>query len=122
MIGYITLGSNDVQVSARFYDQIFKHIGASRIWDTLSLVAWGIGKETPFFAITSPYNEESATVGNGVMIAIKTPNPETVDLLHAQALELGAKSEGSPGKRQVNSYCAYCRDLDGNKLNFYCIP
>ncbi|WP_062270984.1 VOC family protein [Endozoicomonas arenosclerae] len=122
MIGYITLGSNNIQASTEFYDQIFNELGASRIWDTPSFIAWGADKNSPFFAVTSPFNKEPATAGNGVMIAIKAPNPESVGLAHATALKLGAINEGEPGVRPAGFYCAYCRDLDGNKLNFYCAP
>ncbi len=122
MIGYITLGSNNVEAAALFYDQVFKEVGAKRVWDTSTFVAWGNTENASFFAISSPYNKEKATVGNGVMISIKAPNPETVDLTHAKAIELGASNEGSPGPREPNSYCAYFRDLDGNKINIYCIP
>ena len=121
MIGYITLGSNDVQASAAFYDQLFSEIGATRLWDMPSFVAWSKGDDSPFFAITTPNNKEAATVGNGVMIAIQSPDPETVDLIHSKAIKLGSANEGDPGLRQAGYYCAYLRDLDGNKLNFYCV-
>ncbi|NRB40466.1 MAG: VOC family protein [Pseudomonadales bacterium] len=121
MIGYITLGSNDVQTSAKFYDQLFSEVGASRLWDTPAFVAWSKGDDSPFFAITTPHDKEAATVGNGVMIAIQAANQAAVDLIHSKALALGSKNEGDPGLRQAGYYCAYLRDLDGNKLNFYCV-
>ena len=120
MIGYITLGSNNLQASATFYDQIFSDIGASRIFDTPSFIAWGKGDGSPFFAITTPFDKKAASVGNGVMIAIQAPDTGVVDRVHSKALELGAEDEGAPGKRPAGFYCAYFRDLDGNKLNVYC--
>ena len=120
MIGYTTLGSNNIQASATFYDQIFSDIGASRIFDTPSFIAWGKGDGSPFFAITTPFDKEAASVGNGVMIAIQAPDSGVVDRVHNKALELGAEDEGAPGKRPAGFYCAYFRDLDGNKLNVYC--
>ncbi|MDX1508741.1 MAG: VOC family protein, partial [Woeseiaceae bacterium] len=62
-----------------------------------------------------------ATVGNGVMIAIALDSPQKVDAFHAKALELGGTDEGAPGDRGDNFYAAYFRDLDGNKLNGFCM-
>lgn len=122
MIGYITLGSNDIETAAKFYDEIFEEIGARRVWDKPGFVAWSNPENASAFAIVSPYNNEAATIGNGVMISIKAPDQKTIDLIHNKAIKLGAKNEGNPGPREPNSYCAYFRDLDGNKINFYCIP
>jgi len=48
-----------------------------------------------------------------------------VRTLHAKALELGGADEGAPGVRGAGGsqafYAAYARDLDGNKLCFYCV-
>lgn len=120
MIGYTTLGSNDVEASAAFYDQLFTEIGATRLWDTPAFVAWSKGDDSPFFAILTPQNKQAASVGNGVMISIQCPSTEIVDLIHSKALKLGSANEGDPGLRIAGYYCAYLRDMDGNKLNFYC--
>ncbi|MGH1543135.1 MAG: VOC family protein [Arenicella sp.] len=121
MIGYVTLGSNDIEASAEFYDQLFSEIGINRLWSLETFVAWGVDSESPMFSITTPFNKERATVGNGVMIAIKVPNTQTVDLIHKKALDLGAVDEGAPGPRGAGYYSGYFRDLDGNKLNFYLV-
>ena len=54
------------------------------------------------------------------MISLAAENPAAVDRLHARALELGATDEGAPGVRAEAFYIGYIRDLDGNKLNFFC--
>jgi len=56
------------------------------------------------------------------MIALTVSTQEQVNLLHAKALSLGAENEGDPGLRSGGYYCAYFRDLDGNKLNFHVKP
>ena len=122
MIGYVTLGSNDVKKSAEFYDQLFEVVGASRIYDHESYVAWATSSDSVLFSITTPYNSEPASVGNGTMIALEVKSRNQVDLLHEKALSLGAVDEGVPGKRSGDYYCAYFRDLDGNKLNFHVKP
>ena len=70
-------------------------------------------------AVTRPYDGNAATVGNGVMVALRAPSKETVDALHAKALELGGQDEGAPGPRGDGFYAGYFRDLDGNKLNAF---
>ncbi len=122
MIGYITLGSNNVRALAEFYDPLFKPMGAKRLWDTADFVAWSSGDDRAFFAIVTPHNKQPATAGNGVMIALKCANTEMVEQIHAKGLSLGAANEGDPGLRMAGYYCAYLRDLEGNKLNFYCQP
>jgi predicted lactoylglutathione lyase len=54
------------------------------------------------------------------MVGLAVASPEQVQRLYAKALELGARDEGAPGPRPSGFYCAYFRDLDGNKLNFFC--
>lgn len=120
MIGYITLGSNDVAKAADFYDRLFASIGGTRVFSRGTYIAWSTGDGQPMLGVLSPSNGEPATAGNGAMAALKMPDTETVDRLHALALNLGATNEGAPGVRSENFYAAFFRDLDGNKLNFYC--
>lgn len=120
MIGYSTLGTNDMQKAAAFYDALLGAMGAKRVWDDEGFKAWSAGG--PALAVSKPYNGEAATVGNGTMAAIAAPDRETVDKMHAKALELGATDEGAPGPRGGEDsafYAGYFRDPDGNKLNFF---
>lgn len=121
MIGYVTLGSNDIAKAASFYDQLLAGIGARRFMDTDTFVAWAVAPGKPALSVIRPYDGKPATVGNGVMVALVVDSREKVDALHARALELGATDEGAPGPRGDNFYGGYFRDLDGNKLNFYCM-
>jgi len=121
MIGYITLGTNDLEKNARFYDALFAEIGAKRTMEGESFILWSTGSDKPGFAITKPFNGDTATVGNGVMIAIALDTPKQVDALYAKAMELGATDEGAAGPRGEGFYAGFFRDLDGNKLNFFCI-
>lgn len=121
MIGYITLGTNDMARSAAFYDRLFEIIGARKVYDYDRFVGWNIGESQQMFAVVKPYDGKEATYGNGTMIALKVENEDVVRSVHALALEQGGVCEGEPGIRQGNYFCGYCRDLDGNKLNFYCM-
>jgi catechol 2,3-dioxygenase-like lactoylglutathione lyase family enzyme len=121
MIGYVTLGTNDLDRAAAFYDELLKLIGAGRFMEESTFVAWSTSPEVPGLSVTKPYDGNPATVGNGGMVALVVDAPEKVDLLHEKALELGGSDEGAPGPRGGGFYAAYFRDLDGNKLNAFCI-
>lgn len=120
MIGYVTLGTNDIEKSAKYYDCLLKEIGATCAYKTESFVAWRFGEGKTMLSITKPFDKNPATVGNGAMIALSVKSPDLVNKLHAKALELGGQNEGDPGFRGDSFYAAYFRDLDGNKLNFFC--
>ncbi len=119
MIGYVTLGTNNYEEAAKFYDGLLGSIGASRMMDTDTFIAWTTGMGSPAISICKPFDGNPATVGNGVMVAIALDSKEKVDALYAKAIELGATDEGAPGQRTDNFYAGYFRDLDGNKLNAF---
>lgn len=121
MIGYVTLGTNRFDEAAKFYDELFAAIGARRIFESERFIAWGTGMTSPAVSIAEPYDGEPATVGNGVMVALVMDRPEKVDAVHAKALALGGTDEGAPGPRSEQFYAGYFRDLDGNKLNAFCM-
>ncbi|MGQ0558383.1 MAG: VOC family protein [Sphingosinicella sp.] len=124
MIGYVTLGSNDIARARAFYDDLFGSIGGERLMefgdDLGGFTMWGTGWGKPGVAVTRPYNKEAATAGNGNMTAIVLDSRDKVDALHAKALALGGSDEGAPGLRGEEGprafYGAYFRDPDGNKL------
>lgn len=121
MIGYVCLGTNDIARATKYYDALLAGIGAKRFMDFETFKVWGTGKGTAGLAITKPYDGKSATVGNGVMVAINAGTPAKVDEMYRKAIELGGKDEGPAGPRGEGFYAGYFRDLDGNKLNFYCM-
>ena len=119
MIGYVTLGTNDGARSARFYDALLGTFGAKRIMEIGPFILWGTSFAEPCLAVTTPYDKKPATVGNGVMVALRARSKEEVNALYAKALELGGTDEGPPGPRADGFYAGYFRDLDGNKLNAF---
>jgi catechol 2,3-dioxygenase-like lactoylglutathione lyase family enzyme len=121
MLGYITMGTNNIEEAASFYDELFGTIGAGRSLQGDTFVSWSAGPREPAISVTKPFDGEAATVGNGGMVAITLGTPEKVDAFHAKALELGGTNEGAPGTRFDNFYAAYFRDLDGNKLSVFCL-
>jgi predicted lactoylglutathione lyase len=119
MIGYVTLGTNDVERAARFYDQLLAELGAKRFMETDTFIAWATSPKAPALSVIKPFDGKAASVGNGVMVALGMDSREKVDALYRKAIELGAKDEGAPGARGDNFYAGYFRDPDGNKLNAF---
>ena len=123
MIGYVTLGTNDLDRAARFYDALLAEIGAGRFMQSERFVAWAVAPDKPSLGVIKPWDGNPATVGNGVMAGIAVDSRDKVDRIHARALELGGRDEGPPGLRADGGegfYAAYFRDLDGNKLDVFC--
>ena len=122
MIGYVTLGTNNFERAAAFYDELLAVFAAKRAMQTDKMVLWSSGTPgRPSLGIIKPYDKNVATPGNGTMVSLAVNAPEKVDELHKKALALGAKDEGAPGSRGGGFYGAYFRDLDGNKLCVFCM-
>jgi predicted lactoylglutathione lyase len=119
MIGYVTLGTNDLERAARFYDALLGELGAKRFLEADRFIAWGAEPGAAMVSVIKPFDGSPATVGNGVMVALLAESKTQVDAMHAKALELGAQDEGAPGPRGPGFYAGYFRDLDGHKLNFF---
>jgi catechol 2,3-dioxygenase-like lactoylglutathione lyase family enzyme len=122
MIAYVTLGTNDLGRAARFYDALLAEFGAKRYIETSRGISWSVSPDQTSLAVMQPFDGQPASVGNGVMVALGVANRELVETLYRKALELGATDEGRPGPRgTAGFYAGYFRDLDGNKLNVFCI-
>lgn len=120
MIGYVTLGSNDLDRACEFYASLLGEVGAKQLMDGGRIRFIGHSMDQPLIALCTPYDEQPATNGNGVMVALPGGSREGVDKLYAKAIELGATDDGAPGERVPGVfYGAYVRDLDGNKLCFF---
>ena len=118
MLGYVTLGTNNLTKAAAFYDALAQEMGAKRTMETEKFIAWGAPNSAMVFLI-KPADGNSATVGNGVMVALAAKDKAQVDRIYKLAMSMGAKDEGPPGARSDNFYAAYFRDPDGNKLNAF---
>lgn len=119
MLGYVTIGTNDLPRAAAFYDAIAAEMGGRRIMENDRFIAWGSTDGSPGFGVTMPFDGQPATPGNGVMIALIADDRPQVDRIHALALSLGATDAGAPGQRFTGLYAGYFRDLDGNKVSAF---
>ena len=124
MIGYATIGTNDVKRAVKFYDAALEPLGYKRIFEDGGWAGYGPdgknGDGTIYLA--SPHNKLPATWGNGTMIAVRASSRAAVDAFHAASLASGGLDEGAPGVRGSDTptfYGAYARDPDGNKICAY---
>ena len=117
MIGYVTLGTNDLPRAVRFYEQLLTLFEVTRRFENDRFILWYPSKPgRPGVGVIKPHDGKAATVSNGGMVALAVDSTSKVDQIHKKAMELGSKDEGAPGPRGGGFYGAYFRDLDGNKL------
>ena len=117
MIGFVMIGTNDLNKAIKFYDILLETINLKRAITNEKYIGYS-SKEKPEdieFYVTNPVNKEKATYGNGTQISFVLKSKETVDKFYNLGIKLGGKDEGAPGIRSGDYYC-YFRDLDGNKI------
>lgn len=127
MIGYVTLGTDDLDTARAYYDALLQQVGASRLMqlgeEDGGFTLYGTGWTQPALAITRPHDGAPQQPGNGNMVAFVMDERAKVDAFHARAIELGGSDEGAPGLRgdpAMNFYAAYVRDPEGHKLAAFC--
>ena len=119
MIGYVTLGTNDLARAATFYDALCGELGVDRMMEFDNFIAWGKPGGGAGVGLTKPFDGNPASVGNGVMVAFEAADKDQVQRLYDIALANGGTDEGAPGDRGGGFYAGYFRDPDGNKLNAF---
>ena len=120
MIGYVTVGTNDLVRATAFYEALLGPLGAKEMWKSPQGVGWGISQDQPMLAAMQPFDGQAACVGNGSMVGLAVKTRAEVDAVYQRAVSIGAKDEGAAGPRGNGFYAGYFRDPDGNKLNVYC--
>ncbi|OCW57248.1 VOC family protein [Hoeflea olei] len=126
MIGYVSVGANDLTAAERFYSAVLPRLGygleISHEGLSYAIPATGDGPRPPDFYVKPPHDGKAASNGNGSMVAFEVPGQTLVRELHAAALAAGGSTEGSPGFRAAYSahfYVGYLRDPQGNKIALY---
>ena len=97
MIGYVTLGSNDIPRAAAFYDELLKLLGAGRFMESETFVAWAVSPDKPALGVIKPFDGKPATVGNGVMISLVVDSNAKVDEIHRKATGTRCQGRRRPG-------------------------
>ena len=118
MIGFVMVGTNDLNKAIKFYDVLLEVINLKRTVANERYAGYSskenAGDSVEFY-VSSPVNKKKATYGNGTQISFIVNSKETVDKFYNLGIKLGGKDEGTPGIRSGDYYC-YIRDLDGNKI------
>ena len=126
MIGYVTLGTDNLAKAKAFYAPPFEHMKLQVCFEDAQVVSWGDKDDetVPRFFVCYPFDDKPASTGNGTMTAFRVKTASDVDILYEAAMRGGGSDEGKPGFRPEmygdKFYVAYVRDLDGNKLAFAC--
>ena len=117
MIGFVMIGTNDLDKAIKFYDVLLQIINLNRTVTNEKYIGYSSKKkpEEIEFYVTNPVDKNKATYGNGTQISFSVKSRETVDSFYNLGIKLGGKNEGAPGIRSGDYYC-YIRDLDGNKI------
>ncbi|MBY0448821.1 MAG: VOC family protein, partial [Hyphomonadaceae bacterium] len=90
MIGYVTLGTNDLARAAAFYDALCAEMGVGRMMEGDGFIGWGEAGGGAGIGLTKPFDGAAASVGNGVMVALQAKDRAHVDRIYAKARALGA--------------------------------
>ncbi|MEJ8561817.1 VOC family protein [Yoonia sp. GPGPB17] len=120
-LNYVMLGSNDVNQARGFYDAVLPTIGGKLTAECMPHAFCYEVRGGGRVWVATPFNEETATSGNGNMVGLACETKEEVDAAHRIALAEGGTNEGDPGPRAMygpDFYGAYVRDIDGNKMSF----
>lgn len=116
MISYITLGTDDLAADAGFFDTLMTHLGHKRVMEMPRGIIWGSQLGAPSLGLMTPFDGQTATIGNGTMVALNTRSRDEVDSAYQLALSHGATDEGKPGERFPGFYAAYFRSPKGHKF------
>ena len=129
MIGYVMVGTNDLERAGRFYDALLEPLALVRVESDPVYLAYApqAAPDAIEFYVTLPFDRQPAHHGNGSMLAFSAKSRVIVDRFHEIGLQNGGRDEGAPGPRPLDApldepddyeqvYYAYVRDLDGNKI------
>ena len=127
MIGYVTVGADDIPKAKRFYAAFMPALGYGLTEGAEGLsyalaVPPGQPALSPDYYVKPPFNGQPALAGNGAMTAFCAQTQQQVRDLHAAALAAGGRDDGQPGFRDAYGpqfYVGYLRDPQGNKIALY---
>ena len=127
MIGYVTVGADDIPRAKRFYSSFMPALGY-RLQEGPEGLSYALPDRPgqpavfPDFHVKPPLDGRPASVGNGAMIAFQLRSQQEVRNLHSAALAAGGQDEGQPGFRDAYGplfYVGYLRDPQGNKIALF---
>ena len=125
-LSHIVLGTTNMARAESFHAPLLTMLGWRRMAPdkTPGKLVWQPAMSArPLYVVMPPFDGTPHRRGNGAMAALNAPDRDTVNAVHALALELGGTCEGPPGLRPQYHQAyhgAYFRDCDGNKLCVVC--
>ena len=117
MIGYVTLGTNDLDRARAFYDAVMPTLGLRFVKQSERIIAYGL--TDVLFSLERPCDGGQARPGNGTHVAFHAGHRKTVREFYEAGLAHGGQDDGPPGVRtdyDAHYYAAFLRDPDGNKI------
>ncbi|MAQ35615.1 MAG: glyoxalase [Thioclava sp.] len=127
MIAYVTVGADDIAKAERFYSAFLPSLGY-RLEEDQGDLSYILPEEPgqssvqPDFYVKSPFNGQSASAGNGAMVAFQARSQKQVRDLYDAALAAGGSDDGQPGFRAAygpHFYVGYLLDPHGNKIALF---
>lgn len=127
MIGYVTVGADDIPRAKRFYSSFMPALGY-QLQEGPEGLSYALPDHPgqpavfPDFHVKPPLDGRPASVGNGAMIAFQLRSQQEVRNLHSAALAAGGQDEGQPGFRDAygpHFYVGYLHDPQGNKIALF---
>ena len=117
MIGFVMVGTNNLDKATKFYDTLLDVIELERVVTNEKYIGYASKEKSDEieFYVTNPVNNEKANFGNGTQISFLVNSKDLVNSFYNVGIKLGGKDEGAPGVRSGDYYC-YFRDLDENKI------
>lgn len=120
MFDHISIGVENLERSAAFYDATLFALGYVQLFRNARAVSYGpegFQGEAPFTIIQ--HGADARCPGAGFHLSFVAANREAVDRFHAAALNTGGIDEGAPGIRENYNpgyYAAFVRDPDGHRI------
>lgn len=102
-LSYFVVGTNDMAVSERFYNELFDQTSLKALASTERMVFWQ-GDDFAF-AIASPFDGAPASNGNGTMFGFDVGSASEVDRLHKKGDRAGWLVRRSPWKARAAILC-----------------
>lgn len=116
-ICHASVGTNNLEKAKAFYQPLLNTLGIKMVSEYEHAIAFG--KNYPEFWVQRPFDEQSASPGNGTHFGFVAETKEQVNAFYQCAMSLGAKDNGKPGPRAEYGepyYGCFVLDLDGNKI------
>ncbi len=117
MIDHVSLGVDDLDRAAHFYEAVLGTLGFAKLEVRPATI--GFGKRYPEFWLNLRAGMAPVPADSGVHVCVRARDTAAVDAFHAAALAAGGRSDGAPGLRGQHGrgyYAAFVRDLDGNRV------